>query len=277
MVTVNPVAVPCIMQFAESEMLLEESISSAQILVTRSGDMSGTCSIICSTRSGSATAPADYDERQAVESSRIFFLRGVTMVACPLVIHDDQQHEGVETLAVRLTQPQVENVTAVTFRASVGPQDQLLLRLRDDEDVTRVQFGQPVLGLQDTENSIQVNVLRTGDLAMPSKITVSTRDRSAKAGLDYQPLSKLSITFAAGETLANFQLSVIGPRPAWLKELVVFLETVSNAQPGNIASATIVIPAATSSGPTVLPAEPIVTSLMYYGSCSSFVFFLLNI
>ena len=45
-----------------------------------------------------------------MESSRIFFLRGVTSVACPVIINDDGIYEGEETFLAHLSHAQIEQV-----------------------------------------------------------------------------------------------------------------------------------------------------------------------
>ena len=268
----------CVMQFRQTEMSLEEdTAASAQIAVLRTGDTSVICSVLCSTRSGSAT-PADYDDRPAVETSRIFFLRGVTSTACTVRVKDDVQREGDELFSVHLSRPQVEysdvNATSAgkAKRAAVGAVAKMTIRIRDEEDVTRVRFNQSTYqAVAPTASSnstiLTVQLVRTGDLRSPTKVSIQSKDGSARANVDYAPLtSSASVEFKANEAKATIQL-LLFVRAGWTKSFTLFIDSnsLSNAQLANPHTATVIVPTLASIGPTVLPSEPIVVSLMHYG------------
>jgi len=262
----------CLMEFRQSHMSVEENSTYVQIPVVRTGETFITCSVLCSTRSGTATS-GDYDERPAVESSRIFFLRGVTTAMCSVRIKDDGFRENDEHFWVNLSNAQIEYTSATnsskTKRAAVGNLKEIEVRIRDDEDITRVQFNQSVYHGQtnftSNTSTIVVHLSRTGDLRQPSKVTVATKDGSAKAHQDYAPLSR-SIEFKTGENSASIQLTLY-VKSGWSKSFTVIIDPValSNAQLGPIPATTVSVPPAQSTGPAVLPSEPIVVSLMHYG------------
>ena len=287
----------CVMEFREASLVADESATHAQIAVVRSGDTSLVCSVICSTQTSGSASADDFEERPTVESSRIFFLRGVTSSNCLVRIVDDSVYEGDEHFAVRLSQPQVEyglsadsgnkNSTRAAAAAVLGYVKEVDVRIGDDEDVTRVQFAQSSYGGGgaapgsdcDHQNCVVVRLVRTGDLTSHSTVVVATRDGSARAESDYTAVSR-TVDFLAGDSDASVQLSFTPTKLGWAKSFSIVIDPAAaaaataagatiNAQLGPVNVATIVIPPAVSTGPPVLPSEPIVVSLMHYGARNS--------
>lgn len=100
----------CLMEFNATEWSVQENSRSAQIPVIRTGDLSVTCSVLCATEAQSASAGSDFEPRLVAESSRLFFLRGVTVVFCTIPVQNDDVNEDDEHFLVRLSQPQVEQL-----------------------------------------------------------------------------------------------------------------------------------------------------------------------
>ena len=271
-VTVSETAAPsCIVEFNATEWAATEDGGTVQqIPVTRSGDLSVTCSVLCWTEAAEqqqATPSEDYETRPIAESARIFFLRGVTTVPCLVRIIDDGIFEGEEQFKVRLSEPQVELTSDGIKSAVTGKGNQLTVYIRDDEDVTRVQFNQSDYRVRpaSSEDSIAIQVDRKGDLRFASRIYINGMDGSAKEGRDYS-LKTRRLDFAPGEASNNIRVSFLA-KGTWSKNFRVQLspsESV-NAQLGQLTTASIFIPpSALAPGPALLPAEPIVVSLIDY-------------
>jgi hypothetical protein len=278
---------PCLMEFNTTEWKSGENSGVAAVTVVRTGDLSITCSVICSTEAQSADDSKDFDSRPVAESSRVFFLRGVTVIYCPVQIKDDSFYEGDETFLARLSHPQVEQLETgggqqttdqpkvapgSSSSAVIGSRSTLAVRIQDEEDITRVQFNQSVYrpGTQQDADSVTLHVERTGDLRFASKIFVSSLDGSAKEGKDYVLKGRQSLEFAPGEKWTSFSVAFLNAnhKNTWPKSFQIALspEDSINAQLGaGKSSATILIPPTVTSGPALLPAEPIVVSLMDYG------------
>lgn len=282
---------PCMMEFNTTEWKSGENSGVAAITVMRTGDLSITCSVICSTEAQSADDFKDFDSRPVAESSRVFFLRGVTVIYCPVQLKDDSFYEGDETFLARLSHPQVEQLEnggqqstndqtikvstgGSSSSAVIGSRSQLAVRIQDDEDITRVQFNQsvyrPSVHQQDADSSVTLHVERTGDLRFASKIFVTSLDGSAKEGKDYVLKGRQSLEFAPGDKWTSFSVAFLNTnnKNTWPKSFQIALssEDSINAQlGGGKSSATILIPPTITSGPALLPAEPIVVSLMDYG------------
>jgi hypothetical protein len=104
-------------------------------------------------------------------------------------------------------------------------------------------------------------------------------DGSAKEGKDYVLKGRQSLEFGPGEKWTSFSVAFLNAnhKNTWPKSFQIALspEDSINAQLGaGKSSATILIPPTVTSGPALLPAEPIVVSLMDYGmnQSSSFLF-----
>jgi len=267
----------CVVQFRDTLHVVQEDSNVTHIDIVRSGDLLLTCSVICSTQADTARdgprGSADFDGRGAAsESSRVFFLRGVTSVACPITIHDDAFYEGDETFLLRLSRPQIEQVDAAASTpgaagASVGSRNLLVARIVDAEDATRLQFNQTTYRPSVfTLDVVNIPVQRTGDLSVESRLSVGSRDGSAKEAQDFL-LETRQLVFSAGQSLAWIGITFL-TRPMWTKSFSVVLKVdeLSIARLGSIASATVFIPPTASPRPVILPAQPIVVSLMHYDS-----------
>lgn len=260
-------ATPCVMEFNATDWKADESSGAAIISVVRTGDLSVTCSVICSTQAQSADDSKDFDSRPVAESSRVFFLRGVTVIYCPVQLKDDSFFEGEETFLARLSNAQVEQLNGQesNISALIGARSQLAVKIHDDEDLTRVQFNQSVYRSSLDADSVVLNVERTGDLRFASKIFIKSVDGSAKDGRDYI-IKGRRLEFAPGEHSASISVAFL-TKNTWPKSFQISFnpEDSINAQPGPKSSTTVFIPPTVTSGPALLPAEPIVVSLMDYG------------
>lgn len=258
------------MEFNTTELTAREDKSQIDVPVVRTGDLSATCSVVCYTEAQSATDNEDFKGRPLAESSRLFFLRGVTVVQCSISIMDDDTNEGVELLKAKLAHAQVEQLNGQAFQsnasAMVGPGSQLTVRISDDEDVTRVDFNQSVYRPAVDADSVTLHVVRSGDTRSGSKVFVNTQDGSAKEDRDFV-LKSRQLSFGPGERSGAVKLVFLN-KNTWSRSFQVQLQSLegSKIQLGPKPSATVLIPPAITSGPALLPAEPIVVSLMDYGN-----------
>ncbi len=177
---------PCLMEFNTTEWKSGENSGVADVTVICTGNFSITCSVICSTNAQSADDFKDFYSRTVAESSRVFFLRGVTVIYCPVQIKDDSFYEGDKTFLARLSHPKVEQLETgggqqtadqpkvapgSSSSAVIGSRSTLAFRIQNEEDITRVQFNQSVYrpGTQQDADSVTLPVDRTGDLRFASR------------------------------------------------------------------------------------------------------------
>ena len=156
--------------------------------------------------------------------------------------------------------------SAASIEATVGVANVMVVRLRDEEDATRLQFNQSTYRPSSSYSDVVILVKRTGDLSLASRARVATRDGSAKEALDFVLVNR-DVHFGVGQTDAWVRLT-FPTKPIWMKSLSVVLsvDEASNARLGVIGVATVFIPPSVASGPVILPAEPVVVSLLHYGS-----------
>lgn len=147
----------------------------------------------------------------------------------------------------------------------IGSKGQLTVRIRDEDDVTRIQFNESIY--RSSGDSVTIYVERSGDLRLPSKIFVRGQDASAKQGRDYI-LGNHHLDFGPMDRFASLQI-FFKDRSQWSKSFQILLaaeESVNAAlTPGSRTTAIVFISPSNSSGPALLPSEPIVVSLMDYG------------
>lgn len=148
----------------------------------------------------------------------------------------------------------------------MGVANVVVVRLRDEEDATRLQFNQSTYRPSSAYSDVVILLKRTGDLSVVSRAGVATRDGSAKEGQDFV-LANRDVQFDVGQTDAWVRLSFL-TKPIWMKSfsLILSVDEASNARLGVISVATVFIPPSAALGPVILPAEPIVVSLMHYGN-----------
>lgn len=265
---------PCVMEFNATELRIDERSAHLVIPLVRTGDLSVTCSVVCSTEPQSADDSKDFDSRPVAESSRVFFLRGVTAIDCPVQLKNDDFYEGEEIFLARLSNAQIEKLddggqSSNKGSAVIGSRNQLIVRIQDDDDITRVQFNQTVYrpNADSSADSVTLHVERLGDLRFPSVVVLKTLDGSAKEGRDYaMPIRTLN--FAPGDKHSSVTVSLLS-KNTWSKSFQVGLNSNENVKAqahGSKATATVVVPSAVTSGPAMLPAEPMVISLMDYGN-----------
>ena len=163
------------MQFRESVYVGNEN--SGQILVTvyRSGDISYKSTVRCYSRQGTAQVMMDFEERPNTDASIITFLPGTHFFVswfsllikiharilsclnsfplslclgeiekpCVLILVDDTEHEEEEELRLVLGSPKSES----PFGASIGGQNETLIKIKDDADSKSALFSSHTLFL----------------------------------------------------------------------------------------------------------------------------------
>lgn len=156
-------AVPKV-QFRDASYVGNENSGQISAVVYRSGDISYKSTVRCYSRQGTAQVMMDFNERPNTDASVITFLpgsvlkhstvlplrslklvtklcyklcffsisslSGETEKPCTLILVDDTEHEEDEELRLVLGSPKSES----PFGASVGGQNETLLKIKDDAD-----------------------------------------------------------------------------------------------------------------------------------------------
>ncbi|XP_070544831.1 extracellular matrix organizing protein FRAS1-like [Ptychodera flava] len=255
------------MQFSVEEVLVKESEGVVHVPIIRTGDVSYESSVRCYTRQRSAQVMMDFDERRNTDDFRVVFAPGEKVKNCTVTVWEDDVYEGDEQFLVRLGSPQGNE----HCDAKIGTPDEAKITITNHEDAPTVQIERMAYTVreppsEDAMSFVTIGIIRTGDQNRTSKVRCSTRDGSAKSGMDYEPKSKV-MKFQPGVKKLEFQVEVL------FNEAVEWYETFSvvlgpdepiNAVFGPTSMATITILDQEAAGSLVLPAPPLVVSLMDY-------------
>lgn len=254
-------------QFTMPEVRVRENQTIVKIPIQRSGDLSRVSTVYCFTRQRSAKAGIDFMERPNTKDSVIIFPKGVSKVECEVGLLDDLVYEKEERFIVKLSHPS----SLSDLRPYIGENKIVRVTILDWEDRPRVslQHGAYTVAepqARDLTSSLSVPIIRLGDTSQVSRVMVSTRDNSAASGSDYHPLHT-QVEFVPGDTVVEVKITIVhNPERQWHKTFLVVLgpDDPINAELGSIISATITILDHESSGSSVLPAPPVVISLLHY-------------
>ncbi|KAL3876627.1 hypothetical protein ACJMK2_034445 [Sinanodonta woodiana] len=255
------------MQFVKESYTVDERNQSISVPVMRMGDLSFESSVICYTRQETAQVMMDYDERFLSEASRIFFKPGVKIENCTVTIINDGIYEPEEKFRLELAQPQGTS----KCDAWLGAINKTTIIITNKDDVPTIQFEKAAYSLNEPSLTNQIvtmkiKVIRMGDLSATSSVRVSTRDGSAMSGVDYNPKS-LMLKFEPGVNELEFSVDILyNADIEWHEAFTVVLGpgNPEGAELGLISSTTITILDNEVSGSLILPAVPLVVSLLHY-------------
>ncbi|KAL5018413.1 hypothetical protein ScPMuIL_004135 [Solemya velum] len=261
-----------IMEFIQDQYFVDESEGSVSVEIQRTGDLSYDSSIICYTRQQSAAVMMDYDERYLSETSRIFFQPGEKVKNCTVGIVNDGDFEPEEVFLLKIGQPRGSE----KCEAKLGALDTVFITITNQDDVPTLQFEEIAYSVNEPSTASQietviVRVVRTGDLNTTSNVRVSTRDGSAVSGIDYSPRSQM-LDFQPGVDSLDFEVEVLyNGDIEWHESFSVVLEPQDSqgAVIGPVQSISITILDNEVSGSLVLPAPPVVVSMLNYDNVDS--------
>ncbi|XP_077999737.1 extracellular matrix organizing protein FRAS1-like [Glandiceps talaboti] len=263
--------VPC-MQFLMEEVIVTESDGIAHVPIVRTGDISYESSVRCYTRQRSAHVMMDFDERRNTDEFRVVFGPGEKVKNCSVAIMEDDVYEKEEQFVVKLGSPLGNDFCT----AKIGTPSEAKITITNYEDAPTVQIERMAYTVHepsgyDETSFVTIGVIRTGDQNRTSKVRCSTRDGSAKSGIDYDPKSSM-LKFLPGVTHLEFRVEILFNEDIeWHETFGVVLgpDEPSNAILGTVSMATITILDQEAAGSLVLPAPPLVVSLMDYDDVES--------
>ncbi|XP_041363241.1 extracellular matrix organizing protein FRAS1-like isoform X2 [Gigantopelta aegis] len=185
----------------------EESAGIVEVEILRMGsDLSHSSVVWCATRLSdppSATPGQDY----VPSSSQITFGPGQTTEKCQLTILDDDfdpRREGNETFVVFLSSP-MGSTLAEPYFANVIIHDESL-------DIPRMTFVQEDYIVDEKNKTVNLTIMRTGDVSFESSVICFTRQRTAEVMMDYEEriLGDVSrVTFLPGDRLKNCTVRIV--------------------------------------------------------------------
>ncbi|XP_035241767.1 FRAS1-related extracellular matrix protein 2-like [Anguilla anguilla] len=252
-------------QFRQGTYAANENAGQLSATVYRSGDVGYRSTVRCYTRQGSAQVMMDFNERPNTDASVITFLPGEVEKPCVLTLVDDSIHEEDEELRLVLGSPKSES----PFGASVGAQNETLVRIKDDSDRAIIRFGETKFSVSEPREAGQVSVvvpvLRVGDASKVSVVRVHTKDGSATSGEDYHPVSE-DIQFKEGETQHFVEVEILFDGVREMREaFTIHLKPDENMVAEiQMNKAIIYIEETNSMADVTFPSVPQVVSLLRY-------------
>ncbi|XP_067889545.1 FRAS1-related extracellular matrix protein 3 [Heterodontus francisci] len=254
------------MQFKESQYVGKEKAGKITAVVYRSGDISYESTVRCYTRQGTAQVMSDYEERPNTDDSIITFLPGEIEKSCTVPLVDDTIYEEEEEFRLVLGTPQSES----PFGASVGEQNETLIKIMDEGDKPIIKFSETKFSIQEPQEPgelaiVTIPVLRLGDASKVSIVRVHTKDGSATSGEDYNPLSE-DIEFKEGDTEHFIEIEVVYDGEREMREaFTVHLKPDENmVAETQMSKAIVYIEEMDSVADVTFPAVPQVVSLLMY-------------
>ncbi|ESO99609.1 hypothetical protein LOTGIDRAFT_173674 [Lottia gigantea] len=253
--------------FIQEKYSIDEFNKTLNATVMRTGDLTIKTSVICYTRQKSGHVMMDYEERIRDNSSRIVFLPGEKFKNCTVNIVNDDEFEENETFLLRLTLPEAEGGQ----RVEIDDIDRIIVTITNNDDVPTIEFSEIAYSvnepsIMDQITTVTVKIRRSGDVRKISSVRCSTRDGSAQSGLDYNPRSSL-LNFLPGMVELDFPVDILyNSDIEWHESFTVQLgpETPVGAVLGSVITTTITILDDEVSGSLILPAPPMVVSLLNY-------------
>ncbi|XP_040029913.2 FRAS1-related extracellular matrix protein 2b [Gasterosteus aculeatus] len=253
-------------QFRDASYVGDENSGQVSAFVYRSGDIGHKSTVRCYSRQGTAQVMMDFNERPNTDGSIITFLPGETEKPCVLVLVDDTEHEEEEELRLVLGSPRSDS----PFGASIGEQNETLIKIKDEADKAIIRFGETKFSVSEPKESGQVSVvkilvLRVGDTSKVSVVRVHTKDGSATSGEDYHPISE-EIVFKEGDTQHYVEVEVLYDSIREMREaFTVHLKPDENmVAETTMNKAIIYIEETNSMADVTFPSVPRVVSLLHY-------------
>ncbi|XP_035478978.2 FRAS1-related extracellular matrix protein 2b [Scophthalmus maximus] len=253
-------------QFRDAVYVGNEDSGQISVTVYRSGDISYRSTVRCYSRQGTAQVMMDFSERPNTDASIITFLPGEIEKPCVLSLVDDTEHEEEEELRLVLGSPRSDS----PFGASIGGQNETLIKIKDDADKAIIRFGETKFSVNEPKESGQVSVVkilvqRVGDTSKVSVVRVHTKDGSATSGEDYHPISE-EIVFKEGDTEHYVEVEILYDGVREMREaFTVHLKPDENmVAETKISKAIIYIEETNSMADVTFPSVPRVVSLLHY-------------
>ncbi|XP_063776484.1 FRAS1-related extracellular matrix protein 3 [Pseudophryne corroboree] len=257
-------------QFKEPVYIVNEKDGQVSATIYRSGDVSHKSTVRCYTRQGSAQVTLDYEERPNTDESLVVFLPGDIEKPCVVTLVDDTLYEEKEEFRLVLGSPRSD----LHFGASVGEQNETLMKINDVEDKPIIRFSEVKYSIKEPQEVgeiavVKILVLRIGDSSKVSIVRIHTKDGSATSGEDYNPLSE-DVEFKEGETEHFVELEILYDGKREMREaFTVHLKPDDNmVAETQMNKAIVYIEEIDSVADVTFPSVPQVVSLLIYDDTS---------
>ncbi len=183
-------------QFELGEVRVREGAGSVSLIVVRREGGAGEVTVDYKTADGTAKAGSDYSEA----SGTLTFAPGQLSRAITIPIAKDGDSEDLETFTVALSNP--------TGGATLGSPNVATVGIIDSEPAGVIQFARTEYLTSERSGSVIITVVRTEGTEGVVTVDYSTRDGTARAGLDYTAASG-TLKFAPWEKSKSFPVRIL--------------------------------------------------------------------
>ena len=183
-----------VVSFASNSLIIGERTGTANLLLTRSANTSGTAIVSFSTADGTATAGLDY----TASSGTVTFASGETQKVIPVTILDNSQIDGTRTFSLSISSADAATAVGVTSTATVSI----------ESDDWLASFDVASSSIIESSGSALVTISRIGNTSAVGSLYFETSGGSATAGLDYSTKAGV-ISFLAGEGSATISIPIL--------------------------------------------------------------------
>ena len=196
-----------VISLMEKNINVSETDGKVKVEIRRKGkNLNYISSVWCSSKSFSpeeAMHSVDYIHH----SEQVIFKENQESAFCEISIIDDRANprwEGLERFVVFLSNSQ--NSTLDNSKAET------IVAIIDEEDVPKIQFKKTEFKVRENQTIAKIPLIRTGDLSRISSVICFTRQRSAKAGIDFmeRPNTKNSaVQFPQGVSKLDCEIGLL--------------------------------------------------------------------
>lgn len=172
-------------KFSAASIKVDETAGEAIVTLTRSGGTAEGVTVDVTITGGTATSEEDY----LLESETVEFAAGESTTTFALLINDDSDSEGDETVLLQLSNP--------TGGASLGKGTNATVLIIDDE--VSFQLAAESYTVSEKAATVVVTVIRSGPTTGTSTVDLSTVDGTADGESDFAG-TNVTVTFGPGAT-----------------------------------------------------------------------------
>ncbi len=214
-------------RFSAPSIKIDETAGEAEVTLTRSGGTAEGVTVDVTVVGGTASAEDDY----SLMTETVEFAAGETTATFSLLVNDDSDSEGDETVLLQLANP--------TGGATLGKGTNATVTIVDDE--VSLQLAAASYTVNEGSPTLVVTVTRSGPTTGTSTVELSTVDGSAEADSDFGG-TNVTVTFGPGQTSRTVPIRIV--RDDLVEEEETFglqLDNPVGGQLGNVTEAEVTL------------------------------------
>ncbi|MBK7997668.1 MAG: putative Ig domain-containing protein [Verrucomicrobia bacterium] len=214
-------------KFSAAAIKVDETDGEAVVTLTRSGGTAEGVTVDVTVTGGTATTDEDY----SLGSETVEFAAGETTATLSLIINDDPDSEGDETVLLQLTNPM--------GGATLGKGTNATVQIVDDE--VSFQLSAEAYTASEAAATVVVTVTRSGPTTGTSTVDLSTIDDTAEADADFGG-TNVTVTFGPGVSSRTVPIRILRDEVVEGDEAFgIELSNPDGGQLGNLTEAVVTL------------------------------------